>query len=376
VIQLQKKNVILLTDTVIGNVIDSVFIQLSSMNKHITIKDLAFKLGISVSTVSRALRNAPDINTRTKQKVLKLAEELDYEPNALAKSLVQKRTNLIGIIVPELDMHFFSSIIRGAQEYAYSRGYNILIAQSDENYELEVENVKSMVSRRLDGLIISLSKNTKDFSHFDKLIRRGMPLVLFDRASDNINTSKVVTDGQECAYKATEHLINQGYSKIAHIGGPKDLYISKKRLNGYLEALRVNGLPINDDYIVKCNMTKDDAARKTRQLMSLVKPPDAFFVINDPIAIEVMKVIKEIGLKIPFHIGVIGFNDEPICDLLNPKLSSVNVPTRLMGKQAIEILIDQIEGENKRIVKETISCDVVVRESSDRRAFLRKNKIT
>ena len=157
------------------------------MKRHITIKDLALKLSISVSTVSRALRDAPDINPKTKEAVLRLAEELDYEPNALAKSLVQKRTHLIGIIVPELDMQFFSSSIRGVQEEAYKRGYNVLIAQSNEDYELEVENIKSMVSSRLDGLIVSLSRKTKDFSHFDKIIRRDIPLVLFDRTSKSID---------------------------------------------------------------------------------------------------------------------------------------------------------------------------------------------
>ena len=332
------------------------------MKRNITIKDLALKLNISVSTVSRALRNTPDINPKTKEAVLKLAEELDYEPNALAQNLVQRKTNLIGIIVPELDMQFFSSAIRGIQEEAYNKGYNVLIAQSNEEYNLEVENVKSMVSSRLDGLIVSLSKKTKDFSHFDKILRRGIPLVLFDRTSKNINSSKVVADGKEGAYSATEHLIEQGYQRIAHIAGPKNLEITQHRLSGYIAALENNSIQIKNEYIVHCDLSREGAYLKAKELMSLPKPPDAIYAVNDPVAIEA--------------VGIIGFNNEPITDLLSPKLSSVNIPSKKMGHHAAQILIDQIEGENIRIVTETLPCELVIRESSNRRAFLRKNKIT
>jgi DNA-binding LacI/PurR family transcriptional regulator len=346
------------------------------MKTHVTIKDLALKLNISVSTVSRALRNASDIKPKTKEAVLKLAKELDYEPNSLAKSLVQRRTHLIGIIVPELDMQFFSTAIRGVQEESYKRGYNVLIAQSNESYELEVENVKAMVTSRLDGLIISLSTHTKDFSHLDKILRKGIPLVLFDRTSKNIDSSKVEADGEEGAYAATEHLIEQGYRRIAHIGGPPNLEISQKRFKGFLEAMKVNGMPVHDEYIINCDLTREDAYAKAQQLMSLTKPPDAIFAINDPVAIEAMKVIHEIGLKIPFHVGLVGFNSEPIADLLSPKLSSVTIPSKKMGQHAAQILIDQIEGENIRIVHEILPCDLVVRESSNKRAFLRQNRLS
>ena len=346
------------------------------MKRSVTIKDLARKLGISVSTVSRALRNAPDINIKTKQEVIKLAEELDYEPNALAKSLVQKKTNIIGVIVPELDMQFFSSAIRGIQEEAHKRGFNVLIAQSNENYNLEVENVKSMVASRLDGLIVSLSRKTKDFSHFDKILRRDIPLILFDRATDAIESSKVLADDSEGAYSATEHLIEQGYKKIAHLSGPQNLDITKLRMKGYLDALDENDIAVNEDYIVHCNLTREDAYRKVKKLMTSLNPPDAIFAINDPVAIEAMKVVKEMGLKIPFHVGIIGFNNEPLTDLTCPKLSSVNIPSKKMGQHSAEILIDQIEGTNSRIITETLPCDLIVRESSNRRAFLRKNKIS
>ena len=346
------------------------------MKKQITIKDLALRLNISVSTVSRALRNAADVNPKTKEKVQMLADELDYEPNALAKSLVQKRTHIIGIIVPKLDMQFFASAIRGVQEEAYNRGYNVLIAQSNENYELEVDNLQSMVTSRLDGLIVSLSRKTKDFSHFDKVIRRSIPLVLFDRATKNVDSSKVLADDIEGAYAATEHLIEQGYKRIAHIAGPKNLEITQRRLKGFYDAMRTNNMEIENDYIIHCNLTNEDANLKARRLMSLPKPPDAIFAVNDPVAIELMKVIKEIGLNMPFHVGVVGFNNEPISELLTPKLTSVNIPSQKMGHNAAQILIDQIEDDNIRIITETLPCELIIRESSNRRAFMRNNKIS
>ena len=346
------------------------------MKRNVTIKDLARKLGISVSTVSRALRNAHDINVKTKEAVVSLAKELDYEPNALAKSLVQQRTNIIGVILPELDMQFFASAIRGIQEEAHKRGFNVLIAQSNEDYDLEVENLKSMVSSRLDGLIVSLSRDTKDFSHFDKVLRRDIPLVLFDRASNAINSSKVLADNTEGAYAATEHLIEQGYKRIAHISGPPNLDITKQRLKGYMEAMEMNNVEINDDYIIHCNLSREDAAKKAKILLSLQNPPDAIFAINDPVAIEAIKVIKEIGLQIPFHIGVVGFNNEPLTDLICPKLSSVDIPSKKMGQHSAEILIDQIEGTNSRIITETLPCNLIIRESSNRKKFLINNKIS
>lgn len=346
-----------------------------TLKRNITIKDLALRLNISVSTVSRALRNAPDIKAETKQAVLKLAEELDYEPNSLAQNLVKKKTNLIGIIVPELDMQFFSSVIRGIQEKAYAQGYNVIISQSNEDYNLEVENVKAMVSSRLDGLIISLSRKTKDFSHFDKLIRKGVPLVLFDRVSKSITSSKVEANGEEGAYLATQHLIEQGYKKIAHIAGPKNLEITAKRLSGYIKALRDGGIDVNQEYILHCNLTKEDAHKKALKLMSTPTPPDAIFAVNDHVAIEAVRVVKKIGLKIPFHVGIVGFNDEPITDLLTPKLSSVNIPTKKMGEHAAQILIDQIESESFRVVTELLPCKLIVRESSDRKGFIKKHKI-
>jgi len=344
------------------------------MRRHVTIKDLALRLNISVSTVSRAMRNAPDINPKTKAAVLKLADELDYEPNALAKSLVQKKTHLIGIIVPELDMQFFSSAIRGIQEEAYERGYNVLIAQSIEDYNLEVDNVQSMVSSRLDGLIVSLARSTKDFSHFDKLIRRGIPLVLFDRVNENIVSSKVIADDEEGAYQATSHLIEQGYKRIAHIAGPKNLDISKNRMRGYKQALKDHGIEINNDLIIHCNLSREDAYKKASRLMKLPKAPDAIFAVNDPVAIEAIKVIKEMGFKIPFHVGIVGFNNESITELLTPRLSSVNIKSRKLGKHSAQILIDQIEGEDTRIITEVLPCDLIIRESSDRKAFLRANR--
>ena len=343
------------------------------MKKNVTIKDIALKLDISVSTVSRAMRGAYDINPETKKKVLKLAEELDYEPNTLAKNLVQKKTKTIGVIVPELDIHFFASCIRGIQEESYKRGYKLLITQSNEDYNLEVENIQSMVSRQLDGLILSISKNTKSFTHFDKIIRREMPLVLFDRTTENIACSNVIADNTGGAFEATEHLIDQGYTRIAHIGGPKNLEISKLRYKGYKKALKANDIEINKDYVVSCDLSIDDTLSKIKKLMSLQKPPNAIFAVNDLVAIEAIGYIKEIGLKIPHHIGVVGFNNDPFTKYTHPKLSTVNIPSIEMGHYAAHILIDQIEDENIKIVTEKLKCNLIIRESSNRKSVIKRN---
>ncbi|MCF6223422.1 MAG: LacI family transcriptional regulator [Flavobacteriaceae bacterium] len=345
------------------------------MKKNATIKDIALKLNISISTVSRALRNAYDINPETKKKVLQLVEELDYEPNLLAKSLVQKKTKTIGVIVPEIDVHFFASCIRGIYEEAYERGYKLLIAQSNEDYDLEVESIQTMVSSRLDGLIVSLSKNTKSFTHFDKIIRREIPLVLFDRATENIVSSNVTADNIGGAFEATEHLINQGYTRIAHIGGPENLEISKKRFNGFKKAMKANSMEINPEYVVHCNLSKSDTILKVKKIMSLPKPPNAIFAVNDLVASEAIDYIKEIGLNIPYHVGVVGFNNAPFTKFSHPKLSSVNIPSQEMGRYAAQILIKQIEDNNIRIITEKLNCNLIIRESSNRKLYIQEHKI-
>lgn len=343
------------------------------MKKSATIKDLARILNVSVSTVSRAIRGGGEINPDTKIKILKLAEELDYEPNVLAKNLVQKRTNTIGVIVPELDIHFFASNIRGIHETAIERGYQVLIAQSDEDFDREVEMIRAFGRNRIDGLIISLSKNTRSFSHFDKLIRREMPLVLFDRATKNIVCSSVIADNEVGAFEATEHLFVQGYTRIAHIGGPKNLEISKLRLKGYKKALKANDIEINEDYIVHCDLSNTDAMAKVKKLMNMNNPPNAIFAINDLVAIQIMDYIKEIGLIIPYHFGVVGFNNDPFSQHTHPKLCTVNIPSLEMGHHAAEILINQIEDKNIRVVSEKLNCNLIVRKSSNRIEFMEKN---
>ncbi|MEN8248779.1 MAG: LacI family DNA-binding transcriptional regulator [Bacteroidota bacterium] len=343
------------------------------MRKPTTIKDIARILNISVSTVSRAMRGAGDINPETKKKVLKLADELDYEPNTLAKNLVEKNTKTIGVIVPELDLDFFASNIRGIYEKAYEKGYKVMLAQSGEDFDKEVDIIKTMVGDRLDGLIISLSKNTKSYSHFDKIVRREMPLVIFDRYTHNIACSNVIADNRTGAFEATQHLIDQGYTKIAHLGGPNNLEISKRRLKGYKDALLANGFNIDDDYIEHCNLSKPDTIAKVKKLMNLPNPPNAIFTVNDLSAIEVINYVKEIGLKIPYHFGVVGFNNDPFSEYMDPKLSTVNIPATEMGRFAAQIVIDQIENDNIRLVTEKLNCNLIVRESSNRIEYIDKN---
>src|SRR5688572_1809110 len=256
-------------------------------NTEATIRDIAIKLNISISTVSRALRGVADVNPATKKAVEEMAKRLNYEPNRVAQSLLIKRTNTLGIIVPEIALHFFSSAISGIQEEASRHGYSIMICQSLESYETEKQNVHMLASNRVDGMLISMSSQTDDFRHIQQLVDKDIPVVLFDRVSESLPVSKVVVDDHDGAFKAVEHLVKTGCKRIAYIGGTDNFYISNQRKKGYLDALRQYGLGDNDQLIVHCHELHDDPAIQVTRLLELPpqERPDAFFCFNDPIAV-------------------------------------------------------------------------------------------
>ena len=233
-------------------------------NTEATIRDIAIKLNISISTVSRALRGVADVNPATKKAVEEMAKRLNYEPNRVAQSLRIKRTNTLGIIVPEIALHFFSSAISGIQEEASRHGYSIMICQSLESYETEKQNVHMLASNRVDGMLISMSSETDDFRHIQQLVDKDIPVVLFDRVSESLPVSKVVVDDHDGAFKAVEHLVKTGCKRIAYIGGPTSFYISNQRKKGYLDALQQYGMGDNDQLIVHCRELHDDPAIQVR----------------------------------------------------------------------------------------------------------------
>ena len=333
---------------------------------QVTIKDIARKLNIAASTVSRALKDHPAISPATKKAVIELANELNYQPNALAFGLRKRRTNTIGVIVPEIVHNFFSSVISGTEDLAYARSFNVIVCQSNEEFGREVLNTRTLMQSRVDGLLVSVTKETASFDHFRQVQQKGIPVVFYDRIGEDIEASSVEVDDYDGAFKAVLHLIEQGCRTIVHLAAPEHLSISRERIRGYREALRVSGIPQKDNLLIPAD-NYESGYREVKRLIEKKVEFDAVFGVNDMTAIGAMKALKEAGMKIPEDVALIGFSDYPaITELLDPPLSSVFQPGYDMGLQAVEILLDMIENPNLQIVKKVLPTRLVIRASSMR----------
>jgi LacI family transcriptional regulator len=334
--------------------------------KHTTITDIAKKLGISASTVSRALSDHPDIKEETKTRVRKLAKEFYYKPNSIAQSLKNNRTTIIGVVVPEIQHDFFSSAISGIEEVAYHAGYTIIVCQSNENFEREVINTNALIQQRVAGIVASISQNTTNSDHFQGVIDRGIPLVFFDRACSDIAVSKVIIDDRKSAFEAVSYLTAKGYKKIAHFTGPKDLEICKLRLEGYTDALKMANIPFQKELICYGGLHETDGYNSMDGLLKEDIIPDAIFAVNDPVAVGAFQRIKEAGLKIPGDIGIVGFSNNKITALVDPPITTVDQPSFEMGKRSAEILIEMIESEEPLIIPKTVILEtkLIVRSST------------
>lgn len=331
-----------------------------------TIKDLAKELNLSASTVSRALRDHPDISPLTKKRVISLANKLDYHPDSIAQSLQTQKTKTIGVIVPEIKQPFFASVINGIEELAYSAGYTIIVCQSNETYDREVLYTRTLVSHRVAGLLVSLSQTTQNLDHFKALQRRGVPIVFFDRVNDDIEASKVVVDDYNGAFAAVDHLIKSGYKRIAHLAGPKNLSISKYRLKGYKDALKLGNRPYNEELVVYGGLDDTDGVVGFQKLLSLEILPDAVFAVNDPVATGAFLTIKEHGLKIPDDVALVGFSNTNVSSLLDPPLTTVEQPTYEIGKTAVQLLLAQINNSEENFVPqfEVLKTHLIIRGST------------
>ena len=315
---------------------------------QVTIKDLARELGISPSTVSRALKDHPDISPQTKKAVNELAEKLNYQPNIVALSLRQSKTNTIGVIIPEIVHFFFSTVISGIEDVAYSAGYNVILTQSIESLQREMLNMKTLFNSRVDGMLISLSRETASFDHIEGMLAKGVPMVFFDRVYDHPSANKIIVDDFSGAKEATLHLIQQGCKRIAHIEGSPNLGITKQRLEGYLEALKEKNIPIDKSLIFPCPDATIEAGKEvTEKILNGGNIPDAIFATNDPVAMGAMQAIRNKGLKIPKDIAVVGFSNWLFTSMMDPPLSSVDQPGFEMGQEATKLLIRQIEAKSK-----------------------------
>lgn len=335
----------------------------------VTIKDIAKALGISTSTVSRALRDSYEISPETKQMVLDCAEKLNYRPNPIALSLKERRSRSIGVVVCEIANNFFSQVINGIESIAYDRGYNVIVSQSRESYDREVSDLQYLASRSVDGLLISLSTETNDMSHLKALHDKGFPIVFFDRISEELDTHRVIVDNFKGAYEATEHLIRNGCKRIAAISNSEFLSITSERLGGYKEALLANGMKVNQHYIQHCfygGMIYSEIEDAVNKLMTQKQKPDAIFTTSDKLTTGCLKTLKRRGIKIPDDVALIGFSNSDIAELIDPPLSVVRQPALEMGKAATELLLQVIESKRpvKDFEKRVLTPDLQIRQSS------------
>lgn len=335
--------------------------------KEVTIHDLAKELNLSASTVSRALNNQASIGKKTKQIVKKLAKERGYRPNTLAASLRTKQSNTLGVIVPKIDRPFISSLISGIENAAQKAGYQIIITQSNDNLEMEQKNVQTLFNSRISALIVSLAMSTQAYDHFDLFKDSNIPIVFVDRIPRQNKVEKVHINNFKAAFEATEHLIEQGCNRIAHLGGASHQQIYEDRKSGYLAALKKNNLEVEEVLILEANvLSAKEGEKMANALLSMKRPPDGIFCANDRSAVSAIRVAKERSIKIPNELAIIGFNNDPVCEIIEPALSSIYHPAKEMGKIVVEHILAKVEGKEEGKNRIVLDTHLIVRTSSKR----------
>ncbi len=331
----------------------------------LTMKDIARELGVSVATVSRALKDSPRISEDRRKVIQVYAREHNFYPNAIGEALRHSRImpqKVIGVIVPEFTHYYFSSILTGIEEAAFARGFNIMVALSDEKYEREVRICENFHRNKVCGVIVSQAKDTRTYDHYQKLIDAGIPLVFYDRICTGVNASRVVVDDYMGAYNAVTHLIESGCKRIAFYGGPMLLEISKNRYNGYKDALLKHGMAV-DESIVKICDNRNDAEMVTPEILALDHRPDGFFAVNDDTAIGILYTVKRAGYKVPDDISICGFTNGQRAIACDPMLTTVEQRGKLVGEEAAEILMDKVEGLSpiEKVEKRVVRTRLIIR---------------
>jgi LacI family transcriptional regulator len=338
-----------------------------AVNKHRTsLKDLAQELGVSIATVSRALRSSPEIGQDMQTKVKELAKRRNYRPNPFAQSLRKEAPRVIGVVVPNLVTHYYAAVLDGIEDEARKEGYSVISANTHEDTEAEIRAIDNFIGLHVEGIIACLSQNTTDYSHFEEIANMGIPLVFFGRTCLSDRFSSVTANGDEAAYKATQHLIDTGSRKIAFIGGPNHLDMVKRRKHGYLEALRENRIPIDRDLVACEKIDYQWAMDTTTRLLQKENRPDAILAFNDIITFAAFTAIKQQGLRIPEDVALIGFTDDVHAQYVTPRMSAIEDQSRLMGQTACQLLLKIIGGDTK-IYREIVPQKLVIRETSARK---------
>lgn len=334
-------------------------------NTNVTLKEVAAALGMSTMTVSRALNDRPNVNVKTKKKVLKVAEEMGYTPNHVAKSLVSSRTYTIGVVIPEIGHAFFPEVVRGIEQVTNEFNYQIFLTNSSESFEKERKSIEALKAKRVDGMLISTSITTPDFSYFENLKKTGMNIVFFDRCIHDIGISCIGVNDRVASRQITEHLIKNGFKKLAYLSGPKEVTIGKERLAGFMEALQKSGLEINEQRIIESGLTEKGGKEAMQRLLALPTDlqPDAIVTVNDPSALGAIEAIHEVGFSIPNDFAIVGFTDEVRASIISPPLTTINQPAYEVGKKAASKLIKTIENEDEPVENVELVAQLVVRKS-------------
>lgn len=334
--------------------------------KEVTIYDIARRLKISPATVSRGLAGHPGISKKTKKRISDMVEELGYRSNHFARNLRQKATKTIGVMVHELNSNFITSVLAGIEKVTTEAGYDLIIAHSSESAQKEAANAANLFQKRVDGLIASLSFDTKGLEHFQPFLDKGVPVVFFDRVEQDGNRTVVVIDNRQCGHLATSHLIQQGCKRIAHVTSSLQRNVYAQRYKGYCDALLENKLPVDDSLLLIGDLSEEAGAEAARKILSLQPLPDGIFCTNDFVAAVCMRTLREAGIAVPQEMAVVGFNNDAIAKLIDPPLTTINYPGRDMGEIAARQLINHLKGISNLEQTNTIivRSELIVRKSS------------
>lgn len=340
--------------------------------KRTTIYDIAQRLNIAASSVSRALSNSNKVNDATKALVLKTAAEMNYQPNAMAANLRKGNNPTIGVVVPRINQGFFSNVIAGLEEVTYKKGYNLIICQSNELHAREVDCVNALINQHVSCIVISIAAETGSHDHLQQVLDRQIRLIQFDRVVDELDTFKVINDNERASYEAVTHLINQGYKRIALLEGPIHLDIFRQRKEGYLSALRKHGLPILEELMIENAWTKELGAEGTTTLLELPEPPDAIFAsTSDFSALGVLEAATLKGIAVPDHLGICGYSNEPFSEITSPSITTIDQYSMSMGKTIANLYFQEMEVFDLNVEPKIISIKpkLIVRNSTRKIEF-------
>ncbi|NCP84827.1 MAG: LacI family transcriptional regulator [Bacteroidetes bacterium] len=339
--------------------------EIKKSTKNVTLKEVAAELGVSTMTVSRAINNRPNVDEKTKKKIMEVVTRMGYTPNLVAKSLISSKTYTIGVVIPEISHSFFPEVVKGIEEVANEHNYQIFLTNTSDSFEKEKAVIEALRAKRVDGILISTSLTTTDYSFYKRLVASGLPMVFFDRCITDVGISCIGVNDKSASRQITEHLIHKGYKRIAYLSGPKQLSIGKDRFEGFMEALWLNNIEVDEKLIIENGFNEKGGFHAMNQLLSLSEKerPRAVVAVNDPVAIGAMEAIKEAGLRIPEDIAIVGFTNDIRASLVNPPLTTVHQPAFEVGKKAAFKIIKTIEYEDEPVENVELITKLIIRKS-------------